>query len=172
MPFAKLTDLVEDIEAEHVAGNEALIHLEYRGSAHVLGADLQVHRVLSCKHEFRVPLVEIPNLDMDHAVSLITAVARTRPVKLSVAQYVDIDIRDALRHADGRGSWTISARFLADPLVLGHLPRWMEATPVDVPEGWVIGISTVDRRKPIVCVRHENRIGLLARDPMIAAARV
>lgn len=172
MQSVKLADLVEDIEAVEVIGDEAVVHLEYRGSAHVLGRDLRPLRILSRKHEFRVPLVDVSEPDLDLALKLVVGVAASRPVRLSVAQYVDVDIRETLRHIDGRGSWTVSAAFLADPMISKQIPRWMSAASAEIPEGWVVGISTMDSRRPVICVRHGGRVGLLARDPMIAAARV
>lgn len=172
MQSVKLADLVEQGEVVHVLGGEAVVQLEYRGSAHVLDADLKPKRIISRKHEFRIPLVETDVDRFDLAMRLIVGAAGSRPVNLSVAQYVDVDIRETLRHVDGRGSWTVSAFFLADPMVCSRIPRWMSAACADVPEGWVVGISTVDARRPVVIVEHEGRIGMLVRDPMIAASRV
>lgn len=168
MRTVTIDDLIEDFPATRVDGGSAVVRLEYQGSAHVLtGSPPSPARIRSQRQFFTLPLIEPPaeNDLLDLALQLVMAVVQSRPRKMSQARFVDIDVRDALRHADGRGSWTVSTRLLADPSV--KIPRWVEAHPANLPAGWVVGIATLDNRRPILRVTHEGRVGFLACDPMI-----
>jgi hypothetical protein len=173
MRHVTIDDLIEEIPATQIVGDTAIVTLDYRGGAQVLaGTPPAPKAIRSRRNLFDVPLIELSaevSL-IDTALQLIMAVVLGRPKKAVMARFADIDIRDALRHADGRGSWTVAARLLADPSV--PLPRWVSTHPANLPEGWVIGITVADARRPIVCVRHEGKVGFLARENMIAGVWV
>lgn len=128
-------------------------------------------RVLPGHHGFRAPLY-VPGDDLVDALRLVEAVGRSRPLRLVMGRFADEYIRDILRHVDGRGQWSVSALLLVDPAARARLPRWVDALDADLPDTWLVGVSTVDERRPVVRVRHGDRIAMLVRDPMIAAVRI
>ncbi len=175
MGHLQIADVVEIVEATYVVDGEAVLHLDYMGSAHILAAGLEPKRVLSHKLDIKVPLFDLgPNPDLlTLGIRLIVAVVESRGVLATMARYVDTDVREMLTQIDGRGLAAMSSKLLVEPSALARMPRWNRDSLIcELPIGWVVGISALDSRKPIVCVQHEGLVGLLARDPMIAGACV